>query len=89
MNAFIAALVSCLLLTTLVNTVSSQPLENDGVLANDPSSDGTPCSENGDCKANEVASVDNSSWGTWSHEICKRMTGNFVECPGLTPVAIN
>uniref|UniRef100_A0A6B0TT79 Putative salivary secreted peptide n=1 Tax=Ixodes ricinus TaxID=34613 RepID=A0A6B0TT79_IXORI len=67
--------------------IPQQPLENDGVLANDPSSDGTPCSENGDCKANECC-VDNAH-GDMVTRNCKRMTGNFVECPGLTPVAIN
>uniref|UniRef100_V5GJ08 Putative salivary secreted peptide n=1 Tax=Ixodes ricinus TaxID=34613 RepID=V5GJ08_IXORI len=88
MNAFIAALVSCLLLTNACRLpYSSQPLENEGVPANDLSADGRPCSENGDCKLGECC-VD-IAHGDMITRNCKNMTGSFVECPGLTPVAIN
>uniref|UniRef100_A0A0K8RKD0 Putative ixodegrin protein n=1 Tax=Ixodes ricinus TaxID=34613 RepID=A0A0K8RKD0_IXORI len=49
MNAFIAALVSCLLLTTLVNTVSSELMANEAAPEANPNAEGTPCSDSNNC----------------------------------------
>uniref|UniRef100_A0A147BFB8 Putative salivary secreted peptide n=1 Tax=Ixodes ricinus TaxID=34613 RepID=A0A147BFB8_IXORI len=85
MNTFTVALVSTLLLVTLGITVSAQPVENEGVSADEPSAGGKPCSENGDCDADECC-VDTVIGGDMVIRSCKKTSGNLIECPGVTPV---
>nr|2NDI_A Chain A, Putative secreted salivary protein [Ixodes scapularis] len=44
------------------------------------------CSENGDCAADECC-VDTVFEGDMVTRSCEKTTGNFTECPGLTPIA--
>uniref|UniRef100_A0A0K8RJZ4 Putative ixodegrin protein n=1 Tax=Ixodes ricinus TaxID=34613 RepID=A0A0K8RJZ4_IXORI len=74
MNAFIAALVSCLLLTTLVITVSSQPTQAEEVSAADPSSEGTPCPEDEVCPPGECCQ-DTTYGGDMVTRTCKKCSG--------------
>uniref|UniRef100_A0A0K8RMH3 Putative ixodegrin protein n=1 Tax=Ixodes ricinus TaxID=34613 RepID=A0A0K8RMH3_IXORI len=76
MNAFIAALVSCLLLTTLVITVSSQLTQNEEVPSDDPSADGKLCSEDGDCGPGECCK-DTAHGGDMITRSCK------TDCPAI------
>uniref|UniRef100_A0A0K8RK17 Putative ixodegrin protein n=1 Tax=Ixodes ricinus TaxID=34613 RepID=A0A0K8RK17_IXORI len=81
MNALIAALVSCLLLTTCVITVSSQPTENAGVSEVDPNADSKTCSESRDCGSG-FCCEDTVVGGDMVTRTCKK-------CSGATAVETN
>uniref|UniRef100_V5GX41 Putative salivary secreted peptide n=1 Tax=Ixodes ricinus TaxID=34613 RepID=V5GX41_IXORI len=76
MNSFVAVLVSCLLLTTLVNTVSSQPLENEDSSPAGPNGDGEPCPASGICGSG-MCCLDRVSGGDMVTRVCQK-------CPGTT-----
>uniref|UniRef100_A0A0K8RJZ9 Putative ixodegrin protein n=1 Tax=Ixodes ricinus TaxID=34613 RepID=A0A0K8RJZ9_IXORI len=71
MNAFIGALVSCLLLTTLVITVSSQqPTQNEGVSEGGPNPEGSTCSDDTEC-GNGKCCLDTVIGGDMVTRTCK------------------
>uniref|UniRef100_A0A090X863 Putative salivary secreted peptide n=1 Tax=Ixodes ricinus TaxID=34613 RepID=A0A090X863_IXORI len=71
MNAFIAALVSCLLLTTLVITVSSELIENNAVSEANPNGEGAPCSDSNNCRPRPCAVWIVLVEETWSQRSCQ------------------
>uniref|UniRef100_A0A0K8RKD3 Putative ixodegrin protein n=1 Tax=Ixodes ricinus TaxID=34613 RepID=A0A0K8RKD3_IXORI len=83
MNSFIAALVSCLLLTTLVNTASSELMESEAASEANPNTEGTPCSDNncgpGLC-CQDVAE------GDMVTRICKKKPEGSTECSDVVAV---
>uniref|UniRef100_V5HC50 Putative salivary secreted peptide n=1 Tax=Ixodes ricinus TaxID=34613 RepID=V5HC50_IXORI len=81
MNTFTVALVSTLLLVTLGITVSAQPTQNEDLSTADPSAEGKPCSDNGDCNADECCT--DTAHEDMVTRTCKKSSKSYVECPGV------
>uniref|UniRef100_V5GJH8 Putative salivary secreted peptide n=2 Tax=Ixodes ricinus TaxID=34613 RepID=V5GJH8_IXORI len=84
MNAFIAALVSCLLLTTLVITVSSEPLEKEALSEGDPNAEGTPCSDSTTCGHGQCCQ--DTAEGDMVTRTCREKPQHLTKCPDVIAV---
>uniref|UniRef100_A0A0K8R6K4 Putative ixodegrin protein n=1 Tax=Ixodes ricinus TaxID=34613 RepID=A0A0K8R6K4_IXORI len=82
MNSFVAVLVSCLLLTTLVNTVSSQPTKNEAVSRADLNTAGEPCFGDVVCGSDECC--EDTAQGDMVTRGCKKLS----ECSAKSSDAI-
>uniref|UniRef100_V5IIX5 Putative salivary secreted peptide n=1 Tax=Ixodes ricinus TaxID=34613 RepID=V5IIX5_IXORI len=78
MNAFTAVLVSCLLLTTLVNTISSQPVETEDVSTADSNTEAKFCTDKGSCGPDECCE-DSTQGGDMVTRICMKCPATAVE----------